>query len=59
MIAHVLQFGAATLAASLVYHALRSEDLGVALRTGLRRYVSFMLLAVGFGVALQLFTRWL
>lgn len=59
MMAHALQFAAATLAASLVYHALRAEDLGAALRTGLRRYMSFLVLAIGFGVGLQLFTRWL
>lgn len=59
MTAHVLQFAVATLAASLVYHALRAEDLGAAVRAGLRRYVSFLLIAGVFGVALQLFTRWL
>ena len=59
MIMHVTLFAVVSLAASLIYHALREDDLKVALMTGLRRFGSFLVIAVLFGIGLHFFTRWL
>jgi len=59
MTAHVLLFAVITLISSLVYHSLRVDSLRAAVVLGLKRFVSFFLIAVAFGVALQLFSRWL
>lgn len=58
MIAHVIQFMVLSLIASLVYHALRQDCLRTAILTGLRRFASFMVIALLFGILLQLVTRW-
>ncbi len=59
MITHFLLFCGITLIASLVYHALRQDDLKAAIGVGLRRFVSFVVVAVVSGVVLLYFTRWL
>lgn len=59
MIPHVLLFALITLIACLVYYSLRADSLRHAVREGLRRFASFMVLALVFGVALQVLTRWL
>lgn len=59
MIAHALLFGLVSWIASLVYHALRNDDVGAAVRAGTRRFLSFYLLAVVVSVGLFYFTRWL
>jgi hypothetical protein len=58
VIAHVVQFLVLSWIASLVYHGLRNDSVRDAAVAGTRRFVSFGILALGFGVALQLFTRW-
>lgn len=58
MIAHVAQFLFITLIASLVYHALRVEDVKAAAIAGLKRFGSCLLLTAIGAVILQLFTRW-
>lgn len=57
--AFIAQFAFIALVSSLVYHTLRSDDLRGAILLGARRFVSFFVVALGFGVCLQLFTRWL
>ncbi len=58
MIQHVLLFLLITLISSLVYHALRVDCVKSAAITGLRRFVSFVLVGGVSGVLLWLFTRW-
>ena len=58
MIAHAVQFLVISWIASLVYHGLRSDCVKSAAIAGTKRFFSFCLLAVAFGVLLQLFTRW-
>jgi len=59
MIEHVLLFSVIALISSLVYHSLRAESLRAAIIQGTKRFVSFLVIAVVFGVALHYFTRWL
>ena len=59
MSAHIVLFAVIALICSLVYHSLRVDSLQAAVILGLKRFISFFLIAVVFGVALQLFTRWL
>ena len=59
MIAHALLFGLISWIASLIYHALRNDDLPGALVAGTRRFLSFYVVAIVVGVGLLYFTRWL
>jgi len=59
MIEHALLLALIALISSLVYHALRTDSVRDAIVLGTRRFLSFMLIAVVFGVCLQLFTAWL
>lgn len=59
MIQHALLFGLLSWIASLVYHALRNDDLKGALVAGTRRFLSFYVIAIVAGVGLLYFTRWL
>lgn len=58
MIAHVAQFLFITLVASLVYHALRVEDVKSAAIAGFKRFGSCLVLTLIGAAILQLFTRW-
>lgn len=59
MTAHVLQYIFISLIASLVYHALRVEDVRAAAIAGFKRFVSCLVLAIGFGIVLELATLWI
>lgn len=59
MIQHALLFGLISWIASLVYHALRNDDVLAAVRAGTRRFLSFFVLAIVVSVGLLYFTRWL
>lgn len=59
MIQHILLFALLSLISSLVYHSLRADCLKTAILVGLRRFLSFLVVALAFGVVLMFFTRWL
>jgi hypothetical protein len=59
MTMHALQLAFLMLVSSLVYHALREDDVRHAATVGLRRFGSFAVIVLVAGIALQWFTRWL
>ena len=58
LVPHVLQFLMITLIASLVYHALRVDDLKAAAIAGLKRFASCAVIALIAMILVQIFTRW-
>ncbi len=59
MIAHAVLFGLISWIASVVYHALRNDDVTRAVVAGTKRFASFYLLALVLSVGVFFFTRWL
>jgi hypothetical protein len=58
MIPHLLLFLLLALISSLVYHALRVENVRDAAVAGLKRFLSCVVITVIGSIVLQLFTRW-
>lgn len=58
LLAHIAQFLIITLIASLVYHALRVDDLKAAALAGMKRFASCVVIASIAMFLVQLFTRW-